>query len=68
MFPEFRVLVYGDFILGQKPIQLPDGKEVNPALDADHLGPGLPLRCPTGDWVKGAPSAAGSQSERTFSS
>ncbi|MBW3632709.1 MAG: helix-hairpin-helix domain-containing protein [Chloroflexi bacterium] len=52
-FLEFRVLVHGDFILGEKPIQLPDGKEVNPALDADHLGPGLPLRCPTGDWVEG---------------
>ena len=34
-------------------ITLPDGRTVNPAVDANHLGPGLPLRCPTGDGVEG---------------
>jgi DNA-binding beta-propeller fold protein YncE len=45
---EYRVLVEGDLIIGLDLIQIPDPedltrpKEVNPALDADHLAPGLP--------------------------
>jgi hypothetical protein len=49
----YAVELDGDFILGHCPIRLPDGREVRPALDADHLGPGLPLRSPTGDGVEG---------------
>jgi hypothetical protein len=51
--PEFEVRVDGDFILGQQMITLPDGQQVHPALDANHLGPGLPLRCPTGNGTEG---------------
>jgi collagen triple helix repeat protein len=50
---DYVVVLYGDFVLGEKQITLPDGRTVNPAVDADHLGPGLPLRCPTGDGVEG---------------
>jgi hypothetical protein len=50
---DYAVVLYGDFVLGEKQITLPDGRTVNPAVDADHLGPGLPLRCPTGDGVEG---------------
>lgn len=55
---KYRVVVKGDFILGEKEITLPDGTTVHPALDANHLGPGLlqfPAkgRCPTGDMVEG---------------
>jgi hypothetical protein len=50
---DYVVVLYGDFVLGDKQITLPDGRTVNPAVDADHLGPGLPLRCPTGDGVEG---------------
>ena len=50
---DYAVVFYGDFVLGEKQITLPDGRTVNPAVDADHLGPGLPLRCPTGDGVEG---------------
>jgi DNA-binding beta-propeller fold protein YncE len=50
---EYLVVVKGDFILGEKEIVLPDGRKVNPALDANHLGPGLPKRCPTGNGTEG---------------
>lgn len=50
---DYIVLLYGDFVLGHQPITLPNGSTVNPAVDADHLGPGLPFRCPTGDGVEG---------------
>lgn len=50
---EYLVVAKGDFILGKKEIQLPDGRKVNPALDANHLGPGLPQRCPTGNGTEG---------------
>jgi competence ComEA-like helix-hairpin-helix protein len=50
---EYLVVVKGDFILGEKTIKLPDGRKVNPALDANHLGPGLPKRCPTGNGTEG---------------
>ena len=64
---EYRVIIKGDFILGEKEIGLPDGRFVHPALDADHLGPGLrgpggvpsdippglTPRCPTGDGIEG---------------
>jgi DNA-binding beta-propeller fold protein YncE len=61
----YRVLLEGDFILGQKTIAVPDPFDptktidVHPALDANHLGPGLQpkgagaSRCPTGDRVEG---------------
>ena len=45
--------MYGDFVLGEKQITLPDGRTVNAAVDADHMGPGVPLRCPSGDGVEG---------------
>jgi DNA-binding beta-propeller fold protein YncE len=62
---DYMVILEGDFILGVKTIVLPDGREVNPALDAEHLGPGLigpgantgfgigKQRCPTGDGAEG---------------
>jgi competence ComEA-like helix-hairpin-helix protein len=62
---DYLVVLKGDFILGEEMITLPDGREVHPALDADHLAPGLlgpggvpprpglAQRCPTGDWVEG---------------
>lgn len=49
----YRVEVHGDFVLGSAQIALPDGRKVNPGLDANHLGPGLPTRCPTGDGAEG---------------
>lgn len=61
----YRVVLEGDFILGLKKIKVPSPTdptkliEVNPALDADHFGPGLQpkgaaaSRCPTGDRVEG---------------
>ena len=64
---EYRVVIKGDFVLGEKEIELPDGRIVHAALDADHLGPGLKgpslvpsdippglnPRCPTGDGIEG---------------
>ena len=61
----YRVVLEGNFILGLKTIKVPDPSdptktiEVQPALDANHLGPGLQpkgapaSRCPTGDRVEG---------------
>ena len=61
----YRVELIGDAILGATQITLPSGQEVYPALDANHLGPGVngkvalagggtvPSRCPTGDGVEG---------------
>lgn len=49
----YRVQMHGDAALGAAQITLPDGRTVNPALDANHLGPGLPTRCPTGDGAEG---------------
>ena len=45
---DYAVVLYGDFVLGEKQITLPDGRTVNPAVDADHLGPGLPTALPDG--------------------
>jgi DNA-binding beta-propeller fold protein YncE len=67
---EYRVVVEGDFILGFQTIEIPDATDpnkkitVHPALDANHLGPGLlgpgsvapaglPKRCPTGNGTEG---------------
>lgn len=65
---EFRIVVKGDFILAalaDTAIELVDKSPAHRALDADHLGPGLPhppafrltpplpARCPTGDGVEG---------------
>jgi hypothetical protein len=50
---DYIVVLHGDFVLGDQQITLPDGRKVNPAVDANHLGPGLPFRCPTGDGVEG---------------
>jgi hypothetical protein len=47
---DYRVIVRGDFILAANPQA--DGT-VNAALDANHIGRGLPLRCPTGDGIQG---------------
>jgi hypothetical protein len=61
----YRVVLEGNFILGMKTIKVPNPFdptktiEVQPALDANHLGPGLQpqgaaeSRCPTGDRVEG---------------
>jgi hypothetical protein len=49
----YRVIVRGDLILGSKEISLANGATAHPALDANHLGPGLPARCPTGDGIEG---------------
>jgi hypothetical protein len=52
----YKVIVKGDFILAHQPdpnAQLPGGGPLHRALDANHLGPGLPRRCPTGDGVEG---------------
>jgi hypothetical protein len=66
----YRVVVEGDFIVGVDEIEIPDPTDltktikVHPALDANHLGPGLlpkgtagpaglARRCPTGDGVEG---------------
>ena len=37
----YRVELIGDAILGATQITLPSGQEVYPALDANHLGPGV---------------------------
>jgi hypothetical protein len=60
---EYRVVLEGDFILGEKMIDIPNPNDpsktisVHPALDANHLGPGLlgpgKGRCPTGDGIEG---------------
>jgi DNA-binding beta-propeller fold protein YncE len=50
---DYRVMIRGDLILGSKEIQLANGRPGRPALDANHLGPGLPTRCPTGDGIEG---------------
>lgn len=62
---KYRVLLEGDFILGDKQIDIPDPNDqtktikIHPALDANHMGPGLlapgiqPRRCPTGDRIEG---------------
>lgn len=56
---QYRVVIYGDHILGSDMIEIrdpfnPDDMiEVHPALDANHFAPGLPARCPTGDRVEG---------------
>jgi DNA-binding beta-propeller fold protein YncE len=62
---EYIVILEGDFVLGEQVIALADGRQVHPALDADHLGPGLfgpggkppraglAKRCPTGNGTEG---------------
>ena len=49
----YRVVLHGDAVLGVDQIVLPDGRKVHPAVDANHLGPGIPGRCPTGDTAEG---------------
>jgi hypothetical protein len=47
-------VVKGNFVLGVTKIQIPGFADpINPALDANHMGPGLPQRCPTGDGIEG---------------
>jgi hypothetical protein len=55
----YRVVIEGNFILGQTQIAVPDPLDptqtimVNPGLDAEHFGPGLPGRGPTGNGLEG---------------
>jgi hypothetical protein len=63
----YRVVIEGNFILGEKVVEVtgPQGGgemiQANPALDAEHFGPGLngdflpamPRRCPTGNGLEG---------------
>ncbi len=50
---DYRVIVRGDLILGTQKMFLANGTTDHPALDANHLGPGLSKRCPTGDGIEG---------------
>jgi DNA-binding beta-propeller fold protein YncE len=66
---EYRVIIRGNFIIGDKKIKLPDGRLVYPSVDADHMGPAIhasldaPLdpddpakairRCPSGNMTEG---------------
>jgi hypothetical protein len=67
---DYKVIVEGDHIAGVNQIEVPNPNDltktikVNPALDADHLSPGLlnpgsapiaglPRRCPTGNGTEG---------------
>jgi DNA-binding beta-propeller fold protein YncE len=67
---DYQVVIEGDFILGVNTIEVPDPTHpghkitVHPALDANHLGPGLIgpgivappgllQRCPTGNGTEG---------------
>ncbi|MBO1076173.1 hypothetical protein IAI58_20760 (plasmid) [Roseomonas marmotae] len=63
----YRVVIEGNFILGEKvaevtgPLGGGEMIQANPALDAEHFGPGLngdflpamPRRCPTGNGLEG---------------
>lgn len=55
IFPRGRYLVTvrGDHVLALKPGPRMDGTEGPRALDGNHLAPGLPDRCPTGDGIEG---------------
>jgi DNA-binding beta-propeller fold protein YncE len=50
---EYLVVLRGDAVYEIAQTTLPDGRTVQLALDGDHLGPGLPVRCPTGDYAEG---------------
>jgi hypothetical protein len=50
---EYLVVLRGDAVYEVETTTLPDGRTVQLALDGDHLGPGLPVRCPTGDYAEG---------------
>jgi len=47
---DYLVVLRGDMILSFKK---PDDPRPQLALDGNHLGPGLPGRCPTGDKIEG---------------
>ncbi len=49
----YLVVLDGDAILSQRVAKRLDGSEGRLALDGNHLGPGLPDRCPTGDLIEG---------------
>jgi hypothetical protein len=50
---DYLVVLRGDMILTFDPFPRPDGSKMPLALDGNHLGPGLPKRCPTGDGIEG---------------
>jgi len=51
---DYMVVLRGDAILAiDQAIPRLDGKTGPRALDGNHLGPGLPKRCPTGDHIEG---------------
>jgi hypothetical protein len=49
----YRVVLDGDALLSLRVGARLDGTDGPLALDGNHLGPGLPGRCPTGDLVEG---------------
>jgi hypothetical protein len=49
----YLVALRGDAILSQRVDDRIDGSKGQLALDGNHLGPGLPDRCPTGDFIEG---------------
>ncbi len=51
---DYRVVIRGDAILAiDETVPRLDGTTGPRALDGNHLGPGLPTRCPTGDYIEG---------------
>lgn len=50
---DYLIVLRGDAVRQIAQTTLPDGRTVQLALDGDHLGPGLPYRCPTGDYAEG---------------
>lgn len=49
----YRVVLSGDMILSRDDFMRLDGTKGQLALDGNHLAPGLPNRCPTGDLIEG---------------
>ena len=49
----YLVTLRGDAILSRRVGKHIDGSEGQLALDGNHLGPPLPKRCPTGDFIEG---------------
>ena len=51
---DYLVVLRGDAILAfDSTLPRMDGSVGPRALDGNHLGPGLPTRCPTGDHIEG---------------
>jgi DNA-binding beta-propeller fold protein YncE len=50
---DYLVVLRGDAILAADETDVPGVGKVRLALDGNHLGPGIPKRCPSGDHVEG---------------